>query len=343
MDNIKKQEELAKRIAAFKEKEVAQRMSVVAAKFKIPNNPELYKKKYATGFAKLDDALSGGFSAGLHGIGAISSAGKSTLVLQMAENMAQMGEHVLYFSLEMTNEDIAAKAISRQTFRNTPMDLRLAKNSAMLQSEKIASKFSGIEWDLIAKSAEIVEELGAQITIIDSRAQEKDVVKICKYIENFVLVYGIKPVVVIDYLQILRMPDQMRGYTDKQIVDYNVTLFKTLADRYELPIMLISAFNRDNYNREASFKSFKDSGNIEYSCDTLLALQFKGIGADNFDIDREKAKQVKDMELYILKQRYGRTGQKIPMRFTSEFNFFEEIDEKVKQGKKEIEQEILNF
>lgn len=340
MEEQKKQEELAKRINIFKEKEATQRMAVTAAKFKIPNNPELYKKKYATGFTELDEALSGGFSAGLHGIGAISSAGKSTLVLQMAENMANMGEHVLYFSLEMAKEDIAAKAISRQTFLDTPLDQRLAKTSAMLQTEKIASKFSAAEWAIITESAEKVERRGEKITIIDSRSEEKDIVKIGQYIENFVFSYNIKPIVVIDYLQILRLPDCMRGLTDKQMIDYNVAQLKTLSDRFDLPIILISALNRDNYNKEASFKAFKDSGNIEYSCDTLMALQFKGVGGENFDIDKEKAKQVKDMELYVLKQRYGRTGQKISLRFTSEFNFFEENSEK--KGRK-VEQEVLVF
>lgn len=340
MADESKQEELEKRIARFKEKEAALRMSVTAAMFKIPNNPELYKKKYATGFTKLDDALSGGFSSGLHGLGAISSAGKSTLALQMAENMANMGEHVLYFSLEMAREDIAAKAISRQIYLDTSLDPRLAKTSAMLQSKKIASNFSTTEWSIVTNAAEKIEKLGERITIIDSRSCVKDVEKISQYIKNFVLVYNITPVVIIDYLQIMQMPDKMRGLTDKQMIDYDVANLKALSDRYDLPILLISSLNRDNYNREASFKAFKDSGNIEYSCDTLMALQFKGVGGENFDIDKEKAKPIKDMELYILKQRYGRTGQKISLRFTSEFNYFEEVDEK---KKKEMEQETLTF
>ncbi|GHT93103.1 hypothetical protein FACS1894122_07820 [Alphaproteobacteria bacterium] len=56
----------------------------------------------STGFPRLDEFLNGGLYEGLYILGAISSAGKTAFVLQMADEIAKGGGDVLYFSLEMS-------------------------------------------------------------------------------------------------------------------------------------------------------------------------------------------------------------------------------------------------
>jgi replicative DNA helicase len=68
-----------------------------------------------TGFARLDEALDGGLGEGLYVIGAISSLGKTTLVVQVVDQIAVAGSDVLVFSLEMPMAEIMAKSISRHT------------------------------------------------------------------------------------------------------------------------------------------------------------------------------------------------------------------------------------
>ncbi|MCE2175451.1 DNA primase, partial [Streptococcus thermophilus] len=53
----------------------------------------------STGFAMLDEALDGGLYEGLYIVGAISSLGKTTLVTQIADQVASKGQDVLIFSL----------------------------------------------------------------------------------------------------------------------------------------------------------------------------------------------------------------------------------------------------
>ena len=63
---------------------------------RLQNNDAIFDEvRYPTGFLALDKALSGGWIAGLHCIGPISSLGKTTFVLQMAENMASTGIPVI--------------------------------------------------------------------------------------------------------------------------------------------------------------------------------------------------------------------------------------------------------
>ena len=54
-----------------------------------------------TGFPNLDEILDGGLYAGLYIVGALSSLGKTTFCLQVADQVAQAGRDVLIFSLEI--------------------------------------------------------------------------------------------------------------------------------------------------------------------------------------------------------------------------------------------------
>ena len=83
----------------------------------------------STGFEILDDKLDGGLYPGLYVIGAISSLGKTTLVLQIADQIAKAGQDVLFFSLEMARNELMAKSISRQTYINTLATSGAAENA----------------------------------------------------------------------------------------------------------------------------------------------------------------------------------------------------------------------
>lgn len=68
-----------------------------------------------TGFEALDCALNGGLYPGLYIFGAVSSLGKTTLLLQIADNIAASGRDVLFFSLEQSRFELMSKSISRET------------------------------------------------------------------------------------------------------------------------------------------------------------------------------------------------------------------------------------
>ena len=311
-------------IEKFKAMDEQFRMSATNKLFKIRNNPALFKPRYATGFEALDKELGGGFTPGLHCVGAISSLGKSTLVMQMAEHIARTTP-VLIFSLEMKRIDLVAKNISRHTFTGlkTREDFRLAKTSDMLLTENIVSKFSDQEWNIIQRASDECDAFMQNTTVIEGGANPLSVLDITNYVTNWISIYNQIPVVIVDYLQILAAAEPRA--TDKQNVDYNLKFLKSLADSRNVPLILISSFNRENYNIPVSFRAFKDSGNLEYSCETVLGLQLKGVGESEFDADKAKAKYPREVELKILKQRYGQVGQTIDFEFYTRYNFFREL------------------
>lgn len=75
------------------------------------------KEIWPTGFEELDIKLDGGFHGSqLICVGAISSLGKTSWVLQIASQIAEQGKDVLIFSLEMSRDELNAKTISRYSY-----------------------------------------------------------------------------------------------------------------------------------------------------------------------------------------------------------------------------------
>ena len=83
-----------------------------------------------TGFSNLDKILEGGLYEGLYIVGAISSLGKTTFITQIADQIAEAGQDVLIFSLEMARSEIMAKSISRLTL------LDVLQNNGNIQDAK---------------------------------------------------------------------------------------------------------------------------------------------------------------------------------------------------------------
>lgn len=84
----------------------------------------------STGIAGLDKALDGGLHAGLTVLGAVSSMGKTSLMLQMADTLAAAGRNVLFITIEMSRMELIAKSAVRGTReRARPLlDGRLPEN-----------------------------------------------------------------------------------------------------------------------------------------------------------------------------------------------------------------------
>lgn len=101
-------------------------------------------------------------------------------------------------------------------------------------------------------------------------------------------------------------------------MDDNVRELCAIRDQEKVMILLISALNRYSYNKEISLESFKESGSIEYSADVILGMQYQGIekskgkGTVPFSLDDAKNRNPRQLELSLLKMRYGQDGVRIP-------------------------------
>lgn len=279
-----------------------------------------------TGFKGIDEALDGGLYEGLYIVGAISSLGKTTLVTQIADQVAKQGHDVLIFSLEMARSELMAKSISRHTIMEvlqTGGDTKNAKTVRGITAGVRYANYNDAEKELIKNAVTAYSDYAKHIYITEG-VGDLGARQIRETVEKHVQYTGNTPLVIIDYLQILA-PYNERA-TDKQNTDKAVMELKRISRDFKTPVIGISSFNRDNYNNSVSMQSFKESGAIEYSSDVLIGLQLKGAGEKDFDPTEAKKKNPREIELVILKNRNGQTGTKIPLEFYPLFNYFTEMN-----------------
>ena len=278
-----------------------------------------------TGFNQLDKVLDGGLYEGLYIVGAISSLGKTTLITQIADQIAESGKDVLIFSLEMARNEIISKSISRNTVKSileNGGDIRNAKTARGITTGSRYANYNDTELELIHNSIKEYEKYAEKIYISEG-VGDIGVDQIRNTIKEHTLYTGNIPIVIVDYLQILA-PYNERA-TDKQNTDKAVMELKRISRDYKLPVIGISSFNRANYKEAVTMEAFKESGAIEYSSDVLIGLQLKGAGGANFDANEAKAKNPREIELVILKNRNGQTGGKLSYNYYPMFNYYEEL------------------
>ena len=284
--------------------------------------------------------LEGGLYEGLYIIGAISSLGKTTFALQMADQIAEAGHDVIIFSLEMARAELMAKSISRLTFKLT-QQRKNAKTTRGITTGKRYAMYSDTEMQLITKAREEYREKISPRVWIWEGMGDLGVEQIRAAVERHINLTGRKPVVMIDYLQILA-PYDMRA-TDKQNTDKAVLELKRISRDHKIPVFGISSFNRDNYTAPVNMASFKESGAIEYSSDVLMGLQYEGMDYSEGEADGARQKRIRQLikdneetarkgegvqiHLKILKNRNGSKGSSDPLTFYPMFNIFQEHPE----------------
>ena len=324
---------MAERDTQYPEKQLGRTLSDCAALFTREEIGSVSAERVPTGFPSLDRSLNGGLFNGLFVLGAVPGLGKSTLALQIAYNLSGRGYPVLYFALEMNRAWITAKALCRADFA---LHRQPGFQAADLLSQ--GKRFSDGEWERISQARELVEQEGQNLYLYEQGPDLTHIGQIREHIRQFREGYqaagGNRPIlVVVDYLQILTPRDPAMKFSDKQIVDDNVRELCAIRDQEQVMILLISALNRYSYNKEISLESFKESGSIEYSADVILGMQYQGMqyqGAEKskgklpFSLEEAKARNPRQLELSLLKMRYGQDGVRIPLEFYSGSSYFQE-------------------
>jgi len=295
-----------------------------------------------TGFGSLDKILNGGLVPGLYIMGAVSSLGKTALMVNFADNIAAAGTDVLYFSLEMSKYELMARSVSRLSFtiageRKTNVDSALSTFGVLFGAKQQQGDSFSLLQDAMDRYRRTVgphiwyfEGVGS-ITVDDIK----------EAVSNHIAKTGRRPVVFIDYLQIIAAPDPRA--TDKHNTDVIVTTLKQLSRDEDVPVFCISSLNRMNYNEPVNMAAFKESGAIEYGSDVLIGLQIYGIGYKPGEKEQQRKIRIQDLvtkaekedrvsiQVRVLKNRNGKRGDSGELKFTKRFNTFFEVPEDFKE------------
>lgn len=294
-------------------------------------------QRIPTGFRQLDKLIQGGLGPELTVLGAISSLGKSTFAIQMAQNISARklnGKNipVLFFSLEMSRQNIALKMAARTAFElaaENETDYSECKARALSSAEisgtvALDPQKAALRERTLSKCREETSSL--YIIERDANHLSFSADTITGTVDSFMKAYPeTAPVVFVDYLQILSSSSNNYGTkNERQIVDENISQLWLLAKNKQIPVFVISSVNRESYNKPISFAAFKESGAIEFTADVVLGMQFSALrGMDKsqqkqFSADNEKKYDPRRLEIKVLKQRYGRSGDDV----YCDFNYY---------------------
>ena len=277
-----------------------------------------------TMFPVLDQRIGGGLYAGLYVIGAASSTGKTTFMLQVADQLAQQKTPVIFFSLEQSRLELVTKSISRIGRKNNPSNQAGLKTSLQIRKGYTSNETeTALEYykKSIAPYVNIIE--GNFNTTADT---------IRAVVERYIKRNNEKPVVIIDYLQGIQV-DQTGNKKERRLqVDDTMQALKRLSRDLDTPVIAISSVNRGSYFRPMTMDSFKESGGVEFTADVLLGLEYEVVYSFDKEsdtvrekiLDEEKQKPCIKMVLKGLKNRYGIGKFKVDYSYIPAFDYFKE-------------------
>ncbi|HLE36971.1 MAG TPA: replicative DNA helicase, partial [Candidatus Acidoferrales bacterium] len=257
----------------------------------------------STGYAQLDNLTSGLQPSELIILAARPSMGKTSLALNLVENVAIRREEkpapVAVFSLEMSKESLLQ---------------RLLASEARVDSHKFRTGHLGRDdWARMTQALARIAE--APLWIDD--AGSSSVVEIGAKARRMKRDKGLS-LVIVDYLQLISSRGRFNSRNDE--VSSMTRGLKGLAKELKVPVIVLSQLTRapERDERRPQLADLRDSGAIEQDADVVIFIHRPNVYKHD-QTPEERA----EAEIIIAKQRNGPTD-KVGFVFLSQFTRFEE-------------------
>lgn len=251
---VKAEEVLADLIQPNSKTLVSARELAEATNLAIKQEREMGGATITTNLPFLNSILDGGFRAGqMVVVAARPSVGKTTLSMNIAHHASGKGKNILFFSLEMSKDQLGKK---------------LAAIDQGVNLSKFADRRDNDEdRRLLQKGLENISELPIWVdddpaqTISQIRAQAKTMNR----------KYGIDAVF-IDYLGLME-PEDKRDVREQQVAQISKAC-KRLAKELDLVVFLVCQLNRDSAKAGGppALHNLRESGQIEQDADIVVML-----------------------------------------------------------------------
>ena len=261
-------------------------------------NPKL--SGVSSGFYDLDALTQGFQKSDLIIVAGRPSMGKTSLSLNIASNVIKNSKlPVLFFSLEMSKEQIMYKLLSMETNIN---QMRL-KGGKLYQND----------WMKLTKMIKIISKFPLFIddTFNLSIQDIKSKIKTILFEQNQL------GLVIIDYIQLMQTTNFENENRVQELSKITRSL-KKIAREFNIPIIGLSQLSRNVENRvdkKPILSDLRESGSIEQDADLVIMLYKNKV--ENSFASQPIAKTSKSIELIIAKHRNGPTGT-VQLKFHEE-------------------------
>ncbi len=253
----------------------------------------------STGFSDFDDLTSGLQPADLIIIAGRPSMGKTTIAMNIAENVAIQGDKpVAVFSMEMPGDSLA---------------MRMMSSLGRIDQNKVRTgKLDDDEWPRLTSAINMLAE--TKLFIDDTPALTPTEVRARS--RRLVREHGPLGLIVLDYLQLMQSPSSGESRV-QQISDISRGL-KALAKELNVPVVALSQLNRNleqRTNKRPVMSDLRESGAIEQDAD-LIVFVYRD------EVYNEDSPDKGIAEIIIGKQRNGPLGT-VRLTFLGQFTRFE--------------------
>ncbi len=289
-----------------------------------------------TGFKGLDLKLNGLQKSDLIILAARPAVGKTSLAMNIVEQVAVQGYTCAVFSLEMGKEQLVQRM--------------LCSVAGVSMENALKGRMNKTEWLKIAKAREILSN--TKIFIDDSAAvTPRELISKCRRLKRK---SGLD-LVMVDYIQLMSS-DAKKGEDNRQQEISNISRnLKILAKELEVPVIALSQLSRAVESRKGrpQLADLRESGAIEQDADIVMFIHRPDKSATEKEIEEGKVKR-NVAEIIIEKHRNGPTGI-VELYFKGESTKFvninyetgepemEEQTQKPKQTVKMDEPELCEF
>ena len=261
-----------------------------------------------TGKHALNDATAGWRKGHQIVIGAGTSEGKSALAVDFARGALKAGHGVLFFTMEMSSEEI----VNRFAANILSLDSMLIDRGHLDPDEWRA--YSGLRDTL--KTWPLMIDDRAGLTVTEIRATVR------KAKREFPKKYGTElSLVVVDYLQLMSWSDmkEKNPSRERQVSYFSGGLRDTWKTLGVTGIVLsqLHRGEKSKPNAQPSLSDFRDSGSVEQDANVALMFWYK---------DRQEGNVYPDEEYVLLqvkKNRGGKRGVDVPLVFKKKYSRFE--------------------
>ena len=257
----------------------------------------------STGLPDVDSAISGLNNSDLILLAARPGMGKTSFALNVLLQVGKFsGKTAVFFSLEMSREQLA---------------MRLISNEAFVDNKKLVTgRLTDEDWDKVALAA---AALGRSKILIDDNPSLSvaDMNAKCRRVEDLGLV-------VIDYLQLMQSAGGKQRYSNEnrqQVVSDISRALKIMAKELNVPVVCLSQLSRGPESRQDKrpmLSDLRESGAIEQDADIVMFLYRD----DYYNEDSENHNLA---ECIIAKNRHGET-RKVELQWLPEYTTFSSID-----------------
>ncbi len=253
----------------------------------------------STGFNDFDEMTSGLQPSDLIIVAGRPSMGKTTIAMNMAENVAIKGDKpVAVFSMEMPGDSLA---------------MRMMSSLGRIDQHKIRTgKLDDDEWPRLTSAINLLAE--TKLFIDDTPALTPTEVR--SRARRLMREHGQLGLIVLDYLQLMQSPASGDNRV-QQISDISRGL-KALAKELNVPVIALSQLNRNleqRPNKRPVMSDLRESGGIEQDADVIVFVY-------RDEVYNPDSPEKGVAEIIIGKQRNGPIGT-VRLTFLGQYTRFE--------------------